>query len=221
MASKYILTRATSCQFCRNHLTKLQPSVLVYNVLPSQRHVHSTNKNYEAVKLAFTSYENKSPTPPNNVSHDETPIVIQHGLLGSRKNWASLGKFIHSRTGRKVIVADARNHGDSPHSTNLSYQVLSEDIISLLKTLEIPKATLIGHSMGGRTMMAVALTEPSLVDKLVVVDISPISVSPGAETMKNFLTIMEQINLENPMKRTAARKVVDEQLQAVVKVFNT
>lgn len=59
----------------------------------------------------------------------------------------------------KVIVADARNHGDSPHSTNLSYQVLSEDIISLLKTLEIPKATLIGHSMGGRTMMAVALTE--------------------------------------------------------------
>jgi len=121
----------------------------------------------------------------------------------------------------KVIVADARNHGDSPHSTNLSYQVLSEDIISLLKTLEIPKATLIGHSMGGRTMMAVALTEPSLVDKLVVVDISPISVSPGAETMKNFLTIMEQINLENPMKRTAARKVVDEQLQAVVKVFNT
>ena len=65
------------------------------------------------------------------------------------------------------------------------------------------------------------LIKPSLVDKLVVVDISPISVSPGAETMKNFLTIMEQINLENPMKRTAARKVVDEQLQAVVKVFNT
>lgn len=60
-------------------------------------------RNYEAVKLAFTSYENKSPTPPNNVSHDETPIVIQHGLLGSRKNWASLGKFIHSRTGRKVL----------------------------------------------------------------------------------------------------------------------
>lgn len=59
----------------------------------------------------------------------------------------------------KVIVADARNHGDSPHSPDLSYQVLSEDIISLLKTLDIPKATLIGHSMGGRTMMAVALTE--------------------------------------------------------------
>lgn len=62
------------------------------------------------------------------------------------------------------------------------------------------------------------LIKPSLVDKLVVVDISPISVSPGAETMQTFLTVMEQIKLGTPMKRTTARKVVDEQLQAVVKV---
>jgi len=217
MASNFLFTRATLRQFCSHGHTKIQPSVFANNFPQAQRYLHSSSKNYEAVKLAFTSYENTDPAISNKVSSDETPIIIQHGLLGSRKNWASLGKFIHSRTGRKVIVADARNHGDSPHSPELNYQVLSEDVISLLRNHNIPKATLIGHSMGGRTMMAVALTEPSLVDRLVVVDISPTSVSPGAGTMQSFLTAMEQIKLGIPMKRTTARKVVDEQLQAVVK----
>lgn len=139
----------------------------------------------------------------------------------------------------QVIVPDARNHGDSPHSNQLNYEVLSNDIIQLMKDLAIPKAILVGHSMGGRAMMTVALTQvnqnnelltdfdfhnllidkqPSLVDRLVVVDISPVNVSPGAHSMAQFLTVMDQINLGDQLKRATARKVVDDQLQVVVKV---
>jgi len=187
--------------------------VALRNPRSGPRYLHSTITSRKAVNLAFTSYESASTT----LSSEGIPIVVQHGLLGSRKNWASLGKAIHAKTGRKVIVADARNHGDSPHSPELNYHALAGDVILLLKTLNIPKATLIGHSMGGRAMMAVALSEPSLVDKLVVVDISPLSVSPGAETMQNFLVAMERVELGSPMNRSTARKVVDRELQAVVK----
>lgn len=60
--------------------------------------------------------------------------------------------------------------------------------------------------------------QPSLVDRLVVVDISPVNVSPGAHSMAQFLTVMDQINLGDQLKRATARKVVDDQLQVVVKV---
>ena len=59
----------------------------------------------------------------------------------------------------QVIVPDARNHGDSPHSNKLDYDVLSKDIIQLMGDLQIPKAIMVGHSMGGRAMMSVALTK--------------------------------------------------------------
>lgn len=62
-----------------------------------------------------------------------------------------------------MIVPDARNHGDSPHSDSLNYEVLSKDLIQLLEDLEIEKAIMVGHSMGGRAMMSLALTEVNFV----------------------------------------------------------
>ncbi|EFX81811.1 hypothetical protein DAPPUDRAFT_188037 [Daphnia pulex] len=194
------------------HKCKLEQYILS----PNLRCIHSTGSRWidGPVKLAYTSYEGMN---SQNVSPSLTPIIIQHGLLGSRKNWASLSKAIHSKTGRKVIVPDARNHGDSPHSNKLDYEVLSEDIVKLMEDLQIPKATMVGHSMGGRAMMKLALTKPSLVDRLVVVDISPVNVSPGAQAMTQFLTVMEDIDLGDQLKRATARKIVDEKLQVVVK----
>ena len=58
-----------------------------------------------------------------------------------------------------MIVPDARNHGDSPHSDELNYDVLAEDIEALMSSLKIPRALLIGHSMGGRAMMTLAVTK--------------------------------------------------------------
>ncbi|KOB66720.1 putative abhydrolase domain containing 11, partial [Operophtera brumata] len=111
--------------------------------------------------------------PP--VTDANTPIIVLHGVLGSKKNWQSMSKMLSSATKKTVVTADARNHGESPHDDSHSYQDLASDVSLLMSKLTISKAHVIGHSMGGRTAMVLALTESAKVASMVVVDISPIS----------------------------------------------
>lgn len=108
---------------------------------------------YETVKLSYNSYET------TNTKSESYPLVVMHGLFGSKQNWKSLCKAIQQKANpyRKVIAVDARNHGESPHTEHHSYEHMAEDIYELLKELNIPKATIMGHSMGGRAMMYFAL----------------------------------------------------------------
>jgi esterase len=99
------------------------------------------------------------------------PLIILHGLLGSSDNWHSPGKlFAETFT---VYVVDQRNHGQSPHSDEFNYKVLTEDLEKFIKDNKIEKAHIIGHSMGGKTAMNFAVKNPEAVDKLIVVDIVP------------------------------------------------
>ena len=88
-------------------------------------------------------------------------IIIAHGMLGSSGNWSSLSRRIVKETGQTVVIFDARNHGMSQHTQSMSYPQMAEDMKSLVENPD-EKATLIGHSMGGRTAMYLALTNPSL-----------------------------------------------------------
>lgn len=117
------------------------------------------SKKVTPVDLAYTSLENlKSPDRKTT-----PPLVIMHGLNGSKKNFNSVSMKLHEKTHpqRTIITVDARNHGDSPHSPTHTYPDLAEDIVALLKKLQIEKAALMGHSMGGRTMMYCALKNVS------------------------------------------------------------
>jgi esterase len=99
------------------------------------------------------------------------PLIILHGLLGSSDNWHSLGKlFAETFT---VYIVDQRNHGQSPHSDEFDYSVLTEDLEIFIKENKIQKPHIIGHSMGGKTAMNFAVKNPTGVDKLIVVDIVP------------------------------------------------
>lgn len=122
----------------------------LYTILP--RHATCSANNAETVDLAYSSYESTD-------SHSSTrpPVVILHGLLGSKNNWNSMSKAIHRNTGRKIISIDARNHGDSKHSPQHTYLHMAQDVMKLLKKLEISKVSVIGHSMGGRTAMVLSL----------------------------------------------------------------
>lgn len=161
------------------------------------------------VKLAFISYESiKDVTQTSNLC----PVIIMHGLLGSKNNWNSLSKTIHQQTGRKVITVDARNHGDSPHSADMSYSHMSEDIVQLIKDVNLKKVILIGHSMGGSTMMYVALNYPELIEKLIVVDMSPVRVSPSLTEMIKLFHAMKTVTLDGILTLSKARKIADEQL---------
>lgn len=124
--------------------------------------------------------------------------------------------MLHVKTHRKIIAVDARNHGDSPHSDQLSYPHLAEDTRALMAGLNIQIATLIGHSMGGRAVMLAALTYPELVRSLVVVDISPVGTSRSIHLIGTFLQAMKRVELPPGVPLLTAKKIADTQLSKVV-----
>ncbi len=99
------------------------------------------------------------------------PLFILHGLLGSKENWRNIAK--HFSQYRPVYALDLRNHGDSPHMKGMSYREMYQDVIKVAKHENRQSFYLLGHSMGGKVAMQLALSEPSYVKKLIVVDIAP------------------------------------------------
>ena len=104
------------------------------------------------------------------------PLFILHGLFGSGDNWYTLSNFFGERF--KVFAVDQRNHGRSPHSDQLNYKAMADDLNDLLIHENLNSACLIGHSMGGKAAMQFALTYPEKVRKLIVVDIAPKAYPP-------------------------------------------
>lgn len=99
------------------------------------------------------------------------PMIILHGLLGSLDNWQSLAKRFAENY--HVFTVDQRNHGQSPHSDEIDYELLSEDLNEFIEVHQLDNVILVGHSMGGKTVMKFALDHPEKVSDLIVVDISP------------------------------------------------
>ncbi len=105
------------------------------------------------------------------------PVVILHGLFGMLDNWKSIARSLAKDFW--VITVDQRNHGRSPHMEDFNYKLLAKDLSDLLSFLWIPRAHIVGHSMGGKTAMQAAMDYPDLFDKLVVVDILPTHAQGG------------------------------------------
>ena len=99
------------------------------------------------------------------------PLIILHGLFGMLDNWQTLGK--RWAENYQVILVDLRNHGHSPHDSELNYQVMMDDLEELTDDLFLDEINIIGHSMGGKLAMKFAQTYPELMSKLVVADIGP------------------------------------------------
>ena len=99
------------------------------------------------------------------------PLIILHGMLGSSRNWQSAGRDLAARF--HVYALDLRNHGDSFHAREMSYAVMAADVLAWMDAMGLERAHLLGHSMGGKTAMRLAIDHPLCVEKLVVVDIAP------------------------------------------------
>jgi len=106
-------------------------------------------------------------------------------------NWIMPAKEL-SKT-YKVILPDLRNHGNSPHSEDFNLTVLAGDIVELIQSLGFEKVLLLGHSLGGRIAISVALHHPQLIEKLVVVDIAPRRYS-GNKSITNLLEVMNRVD---------------------------
>lgn len=102
------------------------------------------------------------------------PLVILHGLFGTLDNWQSLARRWATEAGMRVVSVDLRNHGRSFHSNEHTYDLMAQDVLELFDYLQLgPDTVLMGHSMGGKVAMRLALDNPERLAKLIVVDIAP------------------------------------------------
>ena len=100
-----------------------------------------------------------------------TPLVILHGLFGSLDNWLGVAPKLAEHF--HVFVVDLRNHGQSPHSAEMSYPLMAGDVAKFFDERGLGNAAVLGHSMGGKVAMQFALSHPERVPKLIVVDMAP------------------------------------------------
>ncbi|PRP80075.1 abhydrolase domain-containing protein 11-like [Planoprotostelium fungivorum] len=142
-------------------------------------------------------------TPPN-MNPEKNPTLVMHGLFGSHQNWRAIGKRLAANTSAPVHLIDLRNHGESPHTPDHSYDLMSEDVLRYIDSINAPKANLIGHSMGGKVVMNLALREPEIIEKLVVVDISPINYKDSFKKFSDYIDIMKGLDLSKIKNRKQA-----------------
>ena len=142
--------------------------------------------------------------------HSGTPLILLHGLLGSLVNWQRIARSLGEH--HRVIVPDLRNHGRSPHDPDVSYPALAGDVLELMDAQGVEQAVLVGHSMGGKTAMSLALEHPGRVGRLVVVDIAPVTYEGRLAQLMDALLALPLDRLEN--RRHAdellARRVTDK-----------
>ena len=136
--------------------------------------------------------------PEQLLEQQHTPVLFLHGLLGSKRNFATLGKTLGIQLDkpRRVLGVDLRNHGDTlPWSESMSYPQMAKDVINFLDSQNIRKVVLVGHSMGGKIAQALALLHPEYVEGLVVIDIAPVKYSSKEDPhWRAVADIMHAIN---------------------------
>lgn len=135
-------------------------------------------------------------------------LIILHGLFGSLDNWQTLAKQYAEHF--SVFIVDQRNHGKSPHTDEeFTYQAMAEDLAEFMDQHGMVRAHLMGHSMGGKTVMKFASHWPERIERMVVADMSPRRNKP------THLEILDALN-RFPLKEIQRREEADEWLRTAV-----
>jgi len=117
-------------------------------------------------------------------------LVLLHGLFGSSDNWHYIALKLAEKF--RVFALDQRNHGQSPHHAEMNYPLMAADVEKFFTVCGLESAAVIGHSMGGKTAMQLALQFPQRVDKLVVADMAPRGYAPAHD---NIFAALLALNL--------------------------
>ncbi|MDD2760469.1 MAG: alpha/beta fold hydrolase [Methylomonas sp.] len=144
-----------------------------------------------AVELVFESYGEEC----------AKPLIILHGFLASSRNWRTVAKRLAEK--QQVYVLDMRNHGASPHHEVMDYPVMADDVIRFMDGLGLHKAHILGHSMGGKVAMCIALTRPERIESLMVADIAPVAYTHSFDVM---IQALKQLPLDKLNNRKQAEQ---------------
>jgi pimeloyl-ACP methyl ester carboxylesterase len=126
---------------------------------------------------------------------DKPDLVVAHGLFGSARNWGAICKRLSDRG--RIIAVDMRNHGASPWYPSQTYADMAADLALVIDG----RADVLGHSMGGKAAMLLALTHPQKVNKLIVADIAPVSYD---RTQSDKIAVMRGVDFARVSSRADA-----------------
>jgi esterase len=149
-----------------------------------------------SLELAYMDYGESGP-----------PVLILHGLLGSARNWSSFARQIGAT--RRVFALDLRNHGASPWADRMTYDEMAEDVRAFMARQGLAAASVIGHSMGGKVAMRLALTHGEQVLRLVVVDVAPVAYR---RSFNAYIEAMRGLDLSRISRRAEADPLLAEQI---------
>lgn len=145
----------------------------------------------------------------NTIIHGEPtqnpPLIIAHGLYGSARNWGVIARRLADE--RQVIAVDMRNHAHSPWHAQHDYPRLANDLTEVIDSIGA-KADVVGHSMGGKASMVLALQHGDLVRKLVVADIAPVAYT---HSQIQYIHAMRAVDLSRVDRRSDAEAQLAEQ----------
>lgn len=136
-------------------------------------------------------------------------LIILHGFLGSLDNWHSLATE-WANAGLHVFALDQRNHGKSPHTSSHSINLMVDDVRDFMQQHQLNKASVLGHSMGGKVAMQFALTYPELTNKLIVADMAPRPYRNGAHD--DVFKAINNVNLSKAQTRKEVELAMAEYL---------
>jgi esterase len=131
------------------------------------------------------------------------PLLILHGLFGSGTNWRGVARELAK--GAQVFTVDLRNHGSSPWADSMSYLEMAHDVHAMIQAQGLKRPAVVGHSMGGKTAMALALTHPEAVGRLVVVDIAPVAYS---DRLSEYVRAMSSVDLGSANTRAEVQQAL-------------
>lgn len=139
-----------------------------------------------------------------------SPVIILHGLFGFSDNWQTIAKALAAD--HLVVTPDLRNHGRSPHLPTHTYPEMSEDLRAFMEEHWMFSAALVGHSMGGKAAMQLALSYPDMVEKLVVVDMAP---GPAQDSHSDIFRALLALDLSKTASRQEAEAFLAERVSDV------
>ncbi|KAL2133557.1 hypothetical protein VTI74DRAFT_2169 [Chaetomium olivicolor] len=163
-----------------------------------------TASSFSTVPLAYDLHEPAKPVADKQTS----PIIVMHGLFGSKKNNRTISKVLARDLGRSVYAVDLRNHGESPHHQRHDYPAMAADVADFIRQHGLKEPTLIGHSMGAKTAMTLALHEPDLIANLIAVDNAPVDARLGSDFAR-YIQGMKKIDEAGVTRQADADKILE------------
>jgi esterase len=141
------------------------------------------------------------------ITGEGSPLILLHGLFGSADNLGAVARGLEDSW--QIHALDLRNHGGSPHADTMDYPSMAEDVLAYMDQEGLDKAAVLGHSMGGKVAMQLALTAGSRIERIIVADIAPVTYRPRHDAILEGLTSVD-------LQAVKSRKDADGQLAGQV-----